>query len=192
MNLGDILKTAGSAIVKTLVPGGGFIIDLVNNVLPADKKLPVDATGEQITQAIQTLPPDKQAELMSKELDVEIAEINSWTQIQGSLAEADKVGASTRPKISLMMAEIVGFVVIAFSSMWIVAIFRNQVDMVQRLSNAWPLMLTVIATPTALLRAYFGMRTKEKENRYAAAIGQEVQPMGIVGNLVKMIARPKG
>jgi len=35
-------------------------------------------------------------------------------------------------------------------------------------------MLAILATPTALLRAYFGMRTTEKKSRYAAATGQPV------------------
>lgn len=87
------------------------------------------------------------------------------------------------------MAQIVGFVVIAFSSMWIVAIFRDQVEMVQRLSDSWPLMLTVIATPTALLRAYFGMRSREKEDRYAVSTRQSIPATGFLANVVKLLKK---
>lgn len=189
MKLESILKKVGTSIIKNVVPGGGLVIDLVNDFLPGGKKLPTDATGDQVSQAVQSLPPEQQMQLMSKELDVEIAEINSWAQVQGFLAEADKAGASTRPKISLMMAQIVGFVVIAFSSMWIVAIFRDQVEMVQRLSDSWPLMLTVIATPTALLRAYFGMRSREKEDRYAVSTRQSIPATGFLANVVKLLKK---
>ena len=46
-------------------------------------------------------------------------------------------------------------------------------------------MVAVIGTPTALLRAYFGMRTKEKQSRYSAAAGQDMSS-GLAG-LVKAI-----
>ena len=186
MKLGDILKKVGSTIIRNIIPGGGLVVDLVNGFLPKEKQLPSDATGEQVTQAVSSLPPEQQAQLLSKEIDVELAEINSWTQVQGSLAEADKLGASTRPQIALMMAHIVAFVVWGFSSMWIVAIFRDQIDMVQRLAEAWPLMLAVVGTPTALLRAYFGMRTKEKRERYSVAMGQG-KPTNILVDIAKAI-----
>jgi hypothetical protein len=49
-------------------------------------------------------------------------------------------------------------------------------------------MLVLLATPTALLRAYFGMRTNEKKARYAAAIGQPV-PTGIVAGLTGLLRK---
>lgn len=176
MKLGDILMRAGSAIFKSVIPGGGLIVDMVNGFLPDEKKIPNEATGEQISQAVSTLSPDLQAQILSEEIDVELAEISSWTRVQGSLAEADKVGASTRPQIALMMAKVVSFVIISFSTMWIVAIIQNHVDMIKVLTDSWMLVLAIIGTPIALLRAYFGMRSKEKKERYGAAMGQPTQP----------------
>lgn len=188
MKLGEILRKVGSTAIKAFVPGGGLIVDFVNEFLPKEKQLSGDATGEQVTQAVNSLPPEQQAQVFMKEIDVELAEISSWTQVQGSLAEADKSGASTRPQIALMMARIVAFVVIAFASMWIVAIFRDQVVMVQKLTDSWPLMLAIVGTPTALLRAYFGMRSKEKKSRYSAATGQPAQS-SLLTDIIKMIRR---
>jgi len=190
MKLGSILTKIGSSIIRDVVPGGGLIIDAVNAFLPQDKKLPENATGRQATQAVNTLTPDQQAQILSKELDVEIAEITSWAQIQDSLARADQSGSSTRPRIALMMAEIVGFVVVAFASMFIIAIFRDQTDMIEKLTNAWPLILAVIATPTVLLRAYFGMRTKEKKARYQMAAGNMEEPnTSIWGDIISAFKR---
>ena len=188
MKLGSVLAKVGSAIFKSVVPGGGLIVDMINGFLPDDKKLPNDATGEQISSGVMAIPPDQRAQLLSKEIDVELAEINSWTQIQGSLAEADKSGASTRPRIAMMMAWIITLSILAFSSILVVAIARNHVDMVKALADGWVLMLTIIATPTALLRAYFGMRSKEKKSRYGAATGQPAQPnllMGVIDAIRK-------
>ena len=75
MNLGDILKTVGSGLIKTLVPGGGLLIDAVNGFLPDDKKLPNDATGEQAQSAIDSLPPEQRASVLKKEYDVKIEQI---------------------------------------------------------------------------------------------------------------------
>jgi len=61
MNLGDILKTVGSGLIKTLVPGGGLLIDAVNGFLPDDKKLPNTATGQDAQNAINTLTPEQKA-----------------------------------------------------------------------------------------------------------------------------------
>lgn len=187
MKLGEILSKAGAAVIRDVVPGGGLLIDLVNSFLPGEKQLPKNATGRQVTQTINTLSADQKAQIYLKEIDVELTEITSWAQVQSSLAEADKVGASTRPQIALMMAKIVAFVTIFFSTMWIIAIYQDQVDMVVKLSDSWPLMLTIIATPTALLRSYFAMRSKEKKERYGAAVGQPVHPPNFLADIIKQI-----
>ena len=187
MKLGEILAKAGSMAIKTFVPGGSMMLDIVNEFLPKDKQLPPDATGKQVIQAVNSLPPEQRAQIYLKEIDVELAEISSLTQVQESLAQADKAGASTRPQIALIMAKIVAFVVIAFSSMWVIVIFQDHTEMAKRLADSWPLMLAIIATPTALLRAYFGMRTKEKMDRYSAAVGQPVQPSNFLVDIIKMI-----
>ena len=188
MKLFDILKKAGSIALRTVIPISGPIIDTVNSFLPKDKQLPVDVTGDQINRVIDTLPPGQQAQLLSKEYDVEIVEINSWTQIQASLAEADKAGASTRPKVAVMMAEVVSFVIIFFTSILMIAVANNQTDMVGRVTQLWPVILAFIGTPVALLRAYFALRTKEKKNRCSAAMGQPVQP-NMLANIISAIRK---
>ena len=58
--------------------------------------------------------------------------------------------------------------------------------MVKALADAWPMLIAILGTPTSLLGAYFGMRTKEKRARYAAAAGQ---PFGAVAGVLKLINR---
>jgi len=188
MELGKILAKIGTSIIRDVVPGGGMILGLVNEFLPKDKKLPVNATGEQVVRVVNTLTPADQALIYRKELDVEIAEVNSWTQVQQSLSEADKAGASTRPAIAVMMAKIVSFVVIAYSTALIIAILSNHVSMIDSLKETWPLVLTIIATPVLLLRAYFGMRSNEKKARYGAAAGQP-QSSGVIQNLLSGLGK---
>lgn len=186
--IGSILGRVGSAIVKDVVPGGGLILDAINAFLPTDKQLPANATGAQATAAVATLPPDRQAEILSKEIDLDIAEVNAWAQVQGSLAEADKSGASTRPRVALQMSACVVFAVIIAISAWAIAIFTKNAIMLKAVQESWPLVATVIGTPTFLLKTYFGARMKEKQSRYAAAMGRPVPPStNILADVVRAI-----
>lgn len=185
MNLSDIILKTGAAIIKDVVPGGGVILDVVNELLPDDKKLPKTATGHDMQNAITALPAESQVAIMAKQFDVEIAEINGWSNIQASLSDADKAGASTRPFIAKSMSFVVGFAIVVFVLIFAYAVFKNSDTMIKTLNDSWPLMLAILATPTTLLRAYFGMRTKEKQTRYNLAAGHPA-PTGGLGDLVKM------
>lgn len=66
MDLGNILKKVGGAIISTVVPGGSAIIGLINGFLPEDKKLPDNATGAQAQSAIATLSSVDQAQILKE------------------------------------------------------------------------------------------------------------------------------
>jgi len=186
MNFGKALKSIAGpllGVASTLIPGGPAILGAINAFMPEDKKLPATATGAQMHQAVNDLTPESRASLMEKELEVEIQEIKSWEGIQASLAQADAAGASTRPRIAVMMAQVVVFTVLAFVSVWVVAIYQEDIKTLDLINSSWGTILAVIATPTALLRSYFGMRTKEKQSRYAAASGNETT--GALAGIIK-------
>ncbi len=183
MNFGKLFDTLKGPLLtaaSTLIPGGPLLLGAVNAMLPDDKKLPVTATGGDIRSAVNQLAPDQRGSLMEKQLDVEIAEINAWEGIQASLSAADATGSSTRPYIALMMAWCVVVVIAVFIAVWSVAIATGDNKTLAIVSESWPVLLAIIATPTALLRAYFGMRTKEKTSRYSAASGQSIGLSGII------------
>lgn len=175
----------GTSIIRNVVPGGGMIVDLVNNFLPDSEKLKSTATGEQLFDVIGTLPPDIQANLLDKQLDVEIEEIRGWSSVVDSLSRADATGNTTRPFIACLMAWAVFFTVCAFLSGFIWAVVVKDALILKAMSDAWGIMFAVLATPTALLRSYFGQRTSEKKARYAAATGSPIES-GIVGFIKKL------
>ncbi len=185
MNIGDILKKVGTSIIRNVVPGGGMIVDLVNDLLPDDKKLDGTTTGQQAAEAIGTLPPEMQAGILAKQLDVQIEEIRGWSNVVDSLAQADATGNTTRPFIACLMAWAVFFTVCAFLVGFIWAVIVKDALILEAMSNAWGIMFAVLATPTALLRSYFGQRTSEKKARYAAATGLPIES-GIVGFIKKL------
>jgi len=54
-----------------------------------------------------------------------------------------------------------------------------------QLKESWPLLVAILGTPTALLRAYFAMRTKEKKARYDMTLGDScAQPQASVGGFI--------
>ena len=189
MDLGSVLKKVGAAIIKDVVPGGGLVVDLVNAFLPENQKLPAGATGAQAMTAISSLPADQQVIVMSKQLDVELAEINGWSQVVDSLAQADASGSSTRPDIAVMMAKVVAFAVVVAISSWAIAILTEKQALLKDLNDSWGLLLTILGTPTALLRAYFGMRSDEKKSRYSAATGGVVPQGGLIASLAGVLRR---
>ena len=173
MKVWNILKKVGGTALRIACPAAGELIDVVNEFLPEDKKLPGDATGSQLEEAVmENLSPDQQAEIMNRKFDVEIKEIKAHSTNLKTLAEADIAGASTRPEIAMMMAKTVVFTIIVMVSMLAVAILKNNIKMIAELAASWQLVLAIIATPCALLRAYFAMRTKEKGMRANFAAGQ--------------------
>ena len=188
MDIGSILMKVGTGIIKKVVPGASEIIDVVNGFLPDDNKLPADATGEQVQGAIDTLPAADRASIMSKELDVKIEEIRGWSNVVNSLAAADATGSSTRPWIAKLMAGIVAFAIIVFVSIWGYAVGAGKTEMIKATNDAWPMIATILGTPTVLLRAYFGLRTEEKKARYATSSGQE-HISGIAGMIGKFLKR---
>lgn len=180
----DAIKGPLLTAVSTVIPGGPLILGAVNAMLPDDEKLSDSATGADIRNAVNQLAPEQRASLMEKQLDVEIAEIESWQGIQASLAQADAAGSSTRPYIAVLMAWCVILVISIFICIWGYAVVKNHVLTLEALNDAWPMMTVLIATPTALLRSYFGMRTKEKTARYSAASGQPATGFNLM-NLFK-------
>jgi DNA-binding protein len=168
MNLLSILGKVGSSILADVIPGGNTILSVVNELLSSEDKLSVNATGAAIQSAIATMPANVQADLLSKEFDVEIIAIQEHTNVIAALGEVDKTGHSTRPFIALMMAWVVSFAIVGLVVMLGMAINKKDADTVIAMGNNWPLVMALLGIPSGLLRAYFGMRTKEKQQKYHA------------------------
>ncbi|MEC4724269.1 hypothetical protein HWQ46_01740 [Shewanella sp. D64] len=168
MNLLSILGKVGTSILADVIPGGNAILSAVNAFLPSDSKLSDKATGPQIQTAINGLLPEQQNQLLMKQFDVEITEIKEHTNVINALGDVDKTGHSTRPAIAMMMAQIVAFSVVVLVSFLAVAMFNDDINTIKAIGDNWPLVIAILGTPTALLRSYFGMRTKEKQQKYQA------------------------
>lgn len=189
MKLKNVLTKVGTAILKNVVPGAGIVLDTVNALLPADKKLELDmATGQDVITAINSLPAETQAGIYEKEFDVEIEDIKGFTERFKAAADADKSGNTARPEIALMMAKTVCFAIILFVSVWAYAAAMEKDSIVTGLANSWALMGTILSIPSAVLYGYFGLRTKEKQSRYQMATDQPIGT-GLIGSIIKAIKK---
>ena len=173
-------------IVATTNPMVGGALALVNRFLPDNKKLPAEATGQDVHSAYESLPTNIQAQI-DQRAEVELANINASVDKLEAMVSVESQGANTRPHIALLMAYVVAFAVIALMLIWGIAVWQKDVEALKSLVDGWPLALAILATPTALLRSYFGLRTIEKRSRYAAATGQPISK--VVSQLAGLFKR---
>lgn len=174
MKLFDIIKNVGSAVVRETVPGGGLLLDAVNAVLPDDKKLPAEATGEDVDRAVAGLPDEQRAALLSREFDVDIEALRQrGDSLRAMLETEQKSQHTTRPYIAKGAFQVVAACSIAVLFTWCGGVWLNRPEIVDKAQDGAPLMLTVLGPMVALLYAYFGVLRKEQQNRLNAAQGKE-------------------
>lgn len=190
MKLWDIVKSLGSAALQVALPGtGSLIIGAVNGLLSDDKKLPITATGHDVSAAIASLPPDQQASVMEKEFDVDIIQITESNATLRTMLETEaKSPHTTRPYIAKGSFHVVAFAIIVAVSLWAYAVLRENEGLVSTVMNGWPFILGVTAPLVTLLSAYFGILKKEQKNKLDAAQGNST-PAGIAGILSSLINR---
>ena len=173
-------------VVATANPLVGGALSLVNGFLPDDKKLPAEATGEDVQNAYNGLPADAQAKV-DQRAEIELASINASVDKLDAMVSVESKSGNTRPHIAVVMAWVVALAVVGLLFIIGVGVWNKDADTLEKVTTAWPLFLAILGTPTALLRAYFGLRTKEKKARYAAATGQPIS--GMIGSLANLIKR---
>lgn len=188
MKIWDFVKNVGAGIVGE-IPGGSLILGAVNALLPDDKQLPETATGQQIGDAVSSLPPEAQAELLSKEFEVDITHIKESYSTVRTMLESDAANPqSTRPHIALGSFYVVAFAVVIIVSVWAYGVAAGKDEMIRSVVDGWPFILAVLAPLVTLLHAYFGVLKREHKNRLDAAQGVST-PSGIAGILSELVKR---
>lgn len=195
MDLWEIAKSVGSGLLQTALPGvGTLIVNSINDELPEDSKLPVTATGEDAIAAIKGLPPERRADLMDRQFDVDITEIKESHSTVRTMLESDAANPhTTRPKIAYQAFQVVGTTTIITISLWAYAVATSNDKMVKTVMDGWPFVLGVVAPLVILLHAYFGVLKQEHKNRLDAAGGMSTDPStnqsAIMGKIAKLLNR---
>jgi len=190
MNIGSILKRVGGATLKSIPPLGIVteILSFVNDILPRDKQLTETATGEQALTAIAELPEDKQAEVLIKKFDVELAEISAHVDVVKCLADVDRTGHSTRPEIARAQSNLIGFGVVITLGPIGYAIVTGDEQMIKAVASIWPLIAAVLGISAGIVNSYFGKRYKEKAQKYEA-VSNTPPMMGLLSKVIGKLTK---
>lgn len=188
MKIKEILKKAGAGLVRDLVPGGSLIIDIINDVLPEDKKLPTSATGEQASHVIDSLDVETRFNLLEKQLDVDLATTQAKAETLQTMLEADaKTTHTTRPKIALQAFYVVGVCTVLIVGSWCGAMWLNRPDIVETIQHAGPFVGFLLGPLVFMLHAYFGILRHEQSDKLNAMTGQPANS----GSLARYLTRIK-
>jgi len=177
MKISAILK-AGAALASTFYPPLAGVIPIVNAFLPNDQQINESSTGLEVQAAIKTLPPGQQEMILSAEIDLKKTEVIEHTKVIEALADADSTGNSTRPKIAEDCSKTVNFVVILIVSMWAYSVLGKDAGLLKTIQDSWQMILAIIVPLLTIIRAYFGMRTDEKNTRQHTANGMSAPLKG--------------
>jgi len=171
MKLSEIFQTLKpfAAVAASAIPGGPALVAAANVFLKDEDKLPVTATGSQIEQAINNLPPEQRSSLMEKEIDLQIAQEEGWTDRYKAMCSGDE--QSTRPVIAKWMAKVLIFEICSFT-LWA---FVHP----QQMNNPvlWTVFGTLTGVPASILLKYFGELRREQGQRLG------LEPKNILGGL---------
>ena len=191
MKLKDILKKVGENVVREVVPGGGLLIDALNAFKPGIIELDKNATGEDITSAIEnSFAPDVKKLIYEKEFDVRIETIQQeHSSIRAMLESEEKSRHTTRPFI-------------AKGSFWAYTILVSVVTLylgfavveedapLSKLNDSWLILLSLYAPYMTVIYAYFGILKSEHQNRLNAANGKlAVNGLNILQRLFNRTAK---
>lgn len=178
-------------VVTSLVPGLGVakkVIDTANSVL-GPGAVDENTTVDELEQKIAMLPPDKQALLIEKDLELQIVESNNYAAVAME-QEANK--ASTRPKIAIEMSDL--FVQMGQASFLLVAIAiicdallvwsLKEAFLLAILMEGLPWILGAYGVPAlGIVQQYFARRSDDKRTAVSPIVGYEPKPTTFLSGL---------
>ncbi len=187
MDLFKLITKVGGRFLKDAIPPPISnvigIVESVNEFLSDDDKLDENSTGSDIGNALNKMPAEDRAAVMSKEFDVEIVKEQEHTKRFEAMARVDASGHTTRPKISLLFAWNLVLTSDALIGAICYGIIKNQIT----LDTAWPAFVAILAPFAVVVKAYFGLRTAEKQQKYEMGSGVKSSPVGLLGALAKKL-----
>lgn len=154
--LSGIIATLGGAALQAVFPKEApAIIADINAVLPAEKQLTTEATGPELTAALDELSPADRLALLNREYDFRLAELDQETDVTQILANADIKGKTLRPSIAFLMAVVLIVNVEAYGYL----LYQKALG---GADVTWDQLSIVIGVPFAIVISYFGFLKNER------------------------------
>lgn len=124
MDLKEVALTAGKAALGVF-PWGGAVVEIADQLLPGDKKVTEETTGEELEGMIDSLPAQEKAAVLARKLDVQRDISSNNRDVKVAMAKADASGNSKRPLIAMAMAGALGLIVLMVVLAYVVVAFRT-------------------------------------------------------------------
>lgn len=187
MSILELAKKVGTGIFESVVPNGGLILDGLNAVLPDDYKFRKGATGKDVLQAIERMPPELRQQIELKKIDLEIEKVKSaGDALQTMLVQDALTPQSTRPKIAWWSFVTVSLISVIFVLIYGYAVLSREPEMVTAVNDGWVMIVAIVAPFVVWLNAYFGVLKQEQANKLNASQGMPVDAGGIISELLKL------
>lgn len=180
-NLVSILKNVGSAVFAESVPGGAHILKAVNHWLADEDKLPVDASGDSVADAVAKLPPDRQVDIYAQYMQLQSAKLReSHSTVRAMLTEDAKNPHSTRPRIAYQCFQVMAAISLMFTASACWSLVTGNTESLAQLVEMWAFALAVITPFAVVVHAYFGVLRDEHKTKLNAAGGFNNPVSGIM------------
>ena len=191
MDIKNILGKIGG-VVGTVNPAAGAVIGIVNSFMPEDKKLPLEASVEQIEEAITTLSPE-QRDVAVKKIEAEIARITEQGQTDRAEVNAGVQALEIMSRVGSQWSWVRPFCVVALTVASIaiglgvvvllgIAIWNKDKDSIAALAGNWALFFSVLYLFMEVVKSYFGLRTIERQSALQASTPSDIN-VPITGNI---------
>lgn len=192
--LGFLGKASGSPIGKvigTFVPQlgvAGKIIEKINSV--TGESYDENTPANQVKEAMERMSPEQWVELeksenelegiiqqeITKRIQEETKQSQGETTVLTSMFQSEKKGSSWRPIIAVGSFIIVSINIMITTIGGAVALYKGEHETVAAFLQ-FGLGMAALLSPLILwVNRYMGLRTREKEMRYAAAYNQPIRP----------------
>ena len=189
MDFWNIVKQVGSAVLQVALPGpGSLVVGAINELLPDGEKLPAEATGAQVQDALLHVPSDQRGELMGRQFAVTLEQLQQVGESNRAMLSAEASSThTTRPMIALGSFRVVAFAEIVAISIWAYAVLVSD-DPLRSVTDGWPFIVAVTLPLVGLLNAYFGILKNEQADKLNASQGTPASS-GIAGVLSSLFKR---
>lgn len=149
MEIREAIRLAGSTALE-LFPWGKAVVNVANEFLPDHLKLGTHQSGDDLYRALRDLPPELQATLLAKQIDLAVVHSNNERDKVIARERADVSGKTTRPTIALILTGMV--VMVAFTIAVVFAITSVQSGEMQDLGA----LEGILKMTAEILKYYFG------------------------------------
>ena len=118
MKIDDLLSIAGASQVKTFKWGAG-VVEVINTLLPEERQLTPEVTGQEAAKVMRAMPPSALMELFSVEIDKLTGQQITRTPDQVVAVDVKVVPTARNLKHWLVFFIAGSLVLIALASAWV-------------------------------------------------------------------------